>query len=170
MFFHKNTKMFTFSGLRSSLYFSLKTQSYVFHCFLNIHVIFAAYCVHLCARADEASINQALHLKHSHWSASLHMISGILLLLQCMKHWSSTNHALAQMRPHQIWTRTFSKNGPVLHFNGALILLYSLRSSVPIHCNCIEKSDQHNLQNCYFCSLQKKVSWNQQGLSFCCNL
>ncbi len=88
-------------------------------------------CAHLLARADAAS---ALHTRRFcaasalrcetrlYWSAraesaSLHVISEIFLLLQCaaagsvrcMK--SSADHALAQVRPRQIFTRTLSKNG-----------------------------------------------------------
>ncbi len=88
VFFHKNTNMFTFSGLRSSLllYFSLKTKCSVRHRFLDICVIFAACCAHLCAFADAASINQTLHLKRSQLKAPLSLSScnqWNLILLQC---------------------------------------------------------------------------------------
>ncbi len=51
----------------------MKTKSCVRYNFLNIHIIFAARCTYLRARADTASINQALHPNSSHWKClSLH--------------------------------------------------------------------------------------------------
>ncbi len=45
----------------------MKTKSYVRYHFLNIRIIFAPCCTYLCALADTASINQALHQNRSHW-------------------------------------------------------------------------------------------------------
>ncbi len=72
----------------------------------------------LCLRVRcETGVNQAL-LKRSRWKR---LISEIFLLLQCaaagsarcMKQmlWSSADHALAQVRPCQMFTRALSKNG-----------------------------------------------------------
>ncbi len=122
MFFsHKNTKMFTTSGLRSGLlrYFSLKTKSSVRHRFLNICIIFCP--AHLCTSAKRSeykpgSTPEALSLMAPlfTWWVKSDSCYNVPRLgnKRCMKQtlWSSADHALAQMRPHQIWTRTFSKN------------------------------------------------------------
>ncbi len=83
-------------------------------------------CVHLHARANAASESAApaLHtrrfcaasalltravwtqalMKHSRWKRLSSLVSEIFLLQQA-------DHALAQVRPRQIFTRTLSKNG-----------------------------------------------------------
>ncbi len=116
---HKNTNMFTISGLRSGLlfYFSVKTKSSVSHRFLNIRFILPratrTFTLMLTrwVTCKPGSTPEALALK-----APLHVISEIWLLLHCMCRgsstlavWRSADHTLAQMLPRQILTRPFSK-------------------------------------------------------------
>ncbi len=68
-------------------------------------------------RHSPSSTHEALALKAPlfTWSVKLDFCYNVLWLCStcCMKQmlWSSLQHALAQMRPHQICTRTLSKNG-----------------------------------------------------------
>ncbi len=74
---------------------------------------------HSCWRSEykPGSTHKALILK-AHlftWSVKSDSCYNVLRLCsaRCMKRtlWSSLDHALAQVRPRQIFTRTFSKNG-----------------------------------------------------------
>ncbi len=89
--------------------------------------------------------NQAL-LKRSH------VISEIFLLLQCAALaaralWSSADHALAQVRPHQIFTRTLSKNGRKCDHFGRSLEPWSSRYSPKWHYADAEET------NCWIKSL-----------------
>ncbi len=75
----------------------------------------------LCIRA--ASALPLLCSTRAVWNQALlkrsHLISEIFLLLQCAAAGSAraleqADHALAQVRPRQIFTRTLSKNGRIL--------------------------------------------------------
>ncbi len=74
-------------------------------------------CANLHARADAASINHSLALNAPlfTWSVKSDSCYNVprLCSARCMKQtlWSSADHALAQVRPRQIFTCTFSKNG-----------------------------------------------------------
>ncbi len=69
IFFHKNITYSPSLVLKNwlLLYFSVKNKSSVCYHFLNIRIIFAMRCVYIHARADTASLNQALHPNRSHW-------------------------------------------------------------------------------------------------------
>ncbi len=129
MFFsHKNTSMFT---LRSGLFFYLKTKSSICHNFLDIRVIFAAHCENLHARADAASINQAL-LKCSHWKR-----------LSSRDQWNlssatmcrgSAADALEQGRPCTCTNATTSNfNSHILKKNSQMRLFWSQSRALIIH-------------------------------------
>ncbi len=99
-FFLQEYNMFIISGLRS-----------VF--FLPNPLLCSVRCVHLRGRADAAIMNRLFPQSARAESASLHVISEIWLLLQCAAALQCTlyeadalDHALAQMRPHQILIRT----------------------------------------------------------------
>ncbi len=70
-------------------------------------------------KAQWARAAPALHTRHFCAASALkrlHLISEIFLLLQCAAAGSfeQADHALAQVRPRQIFTRTLSKNGRIL--------------------------------------------------------
>ncbi len=67
IFFHKNITCSPSLVLKTDFYFSVKTKSSVCYHFLKIHIIFAMRFVYIHARADTASLNQALHPNRSHW-------------------------------------------------------------------------------------------------------
>ncbi len=83
-------------------------------------------CAHL--RADAASINQAL-LKAPlfTWSVKSFSCYNVLRLcsVRCMKQtlWSSADHALAQVRLRQIFTRTISKKWSQMRLPGYSVWL-----------------------------------------------
>ncbi len=101
--------MFTFSGLRSGLYFSLKTTSSV-------------RCARLRTRAEQLLLvlNQALLKRISsrdQWNLTpATMCRGSAARAVRSRRFGAADHARAQMWPRQILTRTFSKHSHMQPF------------------------------------------------------
>ncbi len=97
-----------------------KKRSFHFSVWKPNPLLRSVCCAHLRARADKPG---SLHMKRSRWkrlssrdqwnlTPSCYNVPR-LFSARCMKQtlWSSLDHALAQVRPCQIFTLTFSKNG-----------------------------------------------------------
>ncbi len=68
-----------------------------------------------------------------------------LCCARCMNLWSSADYALAQVRPHQIFTCTFSKNG---------------RSALLCFIHLVEKCKCLLFRGCLFLLMNHLIGWN----------